>query len=209
MIPSEPWHLRGDYVVSVFLVRVSELPAEVREHAPARARVLSIAGRALVGVAAVRYTPGGVLAYDELLVAVPVVERGRIAVTIPQIWVTTPPARDGGRELWSIPKGLMTVRRRVRGTTWDASYRTGDAEIATVTAAVNGGNLGRWTLPLPTAQRLEGREITSHNTVRGVLAFVRARWTFRGDLAWLAGRRSLASLTIARAAVVFGLRVRR
>lgn len=37
---------------------------------PYGARPVTVAGRAIVAVAAVRYTPGGVLDYDELLVAV-------------------------------------------------------------------------------------------------------------------------------------------
>ncbi|MGV9193975.1 hypothetical protein ACQ143_06485 [Microbacterium sp. MC2] len=98
--PPEPWRLRGDFVVSVFLVPVRELPRAVAEHAPVGARPVTIAGRAVVGVTGVRYTPAGQLAYDELLVALPVWRgRGRVAVTIPWIRVTTAVSRDGGRAL--------------------------------------------------------------------------------------------------------------
>lgn len=210
VIPLEPWRLRGDFVVSLFLVPTAQLPESVRAHAPVGARLLAIGGRAIVGVAAVRYVPGGVLAYDELLVALPVTRGLRWGVTIPQIWVTSEASRDGGRSLWAIPKELMTVARRISGATWNAAYRAAPRpELAAVDARASTRLPGRWTLLLPTVQRLVGVEVASRNTVRGVLAPARASWRFSGSLAWLQGRRPVLSIAIARADVVFGGRVRR
>ena len=56
------------------------------------------------------------MSYRELLVAVAgrVGARGAPAHLL-AIWVDSPASRDGGRELWGIPKGLATFDRRRRG----------------------------------------------------------------------------------------------
>lgn len=212
--PPEPWYLGGDFLSGIFLVPVSELPGQVWAHLPAGARPVRIAGRAIVAVAAVRYTPGGVLAYDELLVAVLVIRRGRLAVTIPQIWVTSPASQAGGRALWGIPKELMSARRSPAGRRLRALFRTtGRAVLAEVSGAARLDLPGTWTLPLPTLQRgADGASsaiIRSSNSVRGRLHLAHTEWSFGSSLSWLQGRRPLLSAALTRAAVVFGARVER
>ena len=214
--PPEPWLLRGDFAVAVFLVPVRELPAEVTAQLPGGARPLVLAGRAAVGVAAVQYTPGGVLAYDELLVALPVVHRGRLAVTIPQIWVSSPASRAGGRALWGIPKELMNARRLSNGRRFQALYRNEDRSILAETSmSVRRSIPGTWSLPLPTVQRAEDAAnrpsafIRSSNSVRGKLHLAHTQWTFGSSLSWLQGRRPVLSAAITRASVVFGAHVER
>lgn len=210
--PPEPWNLQGNFAVGIFLVPVRELPGEVLAHLPSGARPLTIAGCAPVGMAAARYTPGGVLTYDELLVALPVVHRGQLSVTIPQIWVTSPASQAGGRELWGIPKALMSAQRRSAGPRLQAMYRAEDrAILAEMTATGRMSLPGRWRLPLPTLQRQDSDRgfIRSTNSVRGRLGVARTEWTFGAALSWLRGRRPLLGVAITRAAVTFGARVDR
>lgn len=209
--PPEPWHLRGEFLAGVFLVPPVELPGRVWAEMPPGARPFTLAGRAIVAVAAVRYTPGGVLDYDELLVAVPTIRGRRLAVTIPLIWVTSPASRAGGRELWGIPKELMTERRAAAGRRLRALFRT---EERTILAEVDGVATfdlpGTWTLPMPTLQRRPGGGvIRSTNSIRGRLHLARTAWTFGSSLSWLQGRRPVLSAALTRAVVVFGTRVER
>lgn len=210
--PPEPWFLGGDFLAGVFLVPVSEVPAAVWAEVPAAARPVRVAGRVVVAVAAVRYTPGGVLAYDELLVALPVIHGRRVSVTIPQIWVTSPASRDGGRALWGIPKHLMSARRASAGRRLSGAYRGEDrAVLADVAGSARVDLPGIWTLPLPTLQRGAGcsPSIRSQNSVRGRLHLARTEWSFGSSLSWLRGRRPVLSAALTRAAVVFGARVER
>lgn len=214
--PPEPWLLEGDFAVGVFLVPLREIPAHVLAHLPAGAHPLVLAGRAVVGVAAVRYNPKGVLAYDELLVALPVVHRARLGVTIPQIWVSSPASRAGGRALWGIPKELMTAHRRNSGRRLQALYRAESrAILAEMSVRVRRSLPGRWSLPLPTVQRVpeefirSSTFIRSSNAVRGSLHLAYTEWTFGSQLSWLQGRRPVLGAAITQASVVFGARVRR
>lgn len=210
--PPEPWALKGNFAVGVFLVPVREIPAAVLAALPAEARPLVVAGRAVVGAAAVNYTPGGVLEYDELLVAIPVVRRWQISVTIPQIWVTSPASRSGGRALWGIPKELMYATRHSAGPRLEAMYRAEDrAILAEVTAIGRTWLPGRWRLPLPTLQRqIQGDgTVRSLNSVRGRISLARTEWAFGSSLAWLRGRKPVLSAALTRAAVTFGSKVER
>lgn len=209
--PPEPWHLRGEFLAGVFLVPVAELPGSVWAEMPTGARPITVVGRAIVAVSAVRYTPGGVLDYDELLVAVPTVRRRRVAVTIPQIWVTSPASAAGGRALWGIPKHLMSTRRTAGGRRLRVLHRAEDrAVLAEVDGAATVTLPGTWTLPLPTLQRRPGGGvIRSVNTVRGRLHVARTAWALGGPLSWLDGRRPALSAALTGAEIVFGTRVER
>lgn len=99
--PPAPWHLRGRAYVSAWRVPAGELPATCL---PPDARPVAVFGRAVVGTAWAAYKPGGVLAYNEVLVAMRVRVGGRPFTTITHIWVDHPASIAGGRELWGIPK---------------------------------------------------------------------------------------------------------
>ncbi|WP_104111489.1 acetoacetate decarboxylase family protein [Arthrobacter sp. N199823] len=214
--PPEPWLLQGNFAVGVFLVPLRVIPEDVLAKLPAGSHPLVLAGRAVVGVAAVRYKPGGVLAYDELLVALPVVHHARLAVTIPQIWVSSPASRAGGRALWGIPKELMTAHRHHTGRRLQALYRSESRAILAETSVLVRRRLpGRWRLPLPTVQRApdylirSSTFIRSSNSVRGSLHLAHTEWTFESALSWLQGHRPVLGAAITQASVVFGARVQR
>ncbi len=209
--PPEPWHLAGQFVVSTFVVPRRRL-GHLLDIVPDGARVIGGAGRVFVGAAFVDYAARGVLAYRELLVALPVLSRRRgLGYSIPLIWVDSAQSRVGGRELWGIPKDLASFDWRESGDRVQASMSLEGREVASVETRRSISIPGRWPLPLPTAQRVDGRTIYSKNAVRARLAFVSTRWEFASDgpLGFLAGVRPLVSMALNDADVVFGAKVER
>lgn len=186
--PAEPWHLRGQLHLSLWLLPAAKVPP-----VPA-ARLITVAGRAVVGTAWVDYQPGGVLEYRELLAAVAVRRGLRPAVTITHIWVDSEPSRDGGRELWGIPKELSALTASSAPGISDAVITTSDTP------------LGRWPFRFSLIQDLAGRPKVS--PVRGSARVHRARigWAGLSDgpLSWLAGARPLGSLSFRDFRMVFG-----
>jgi hypothetical protein len=200
--PPEPWHLRGQLHLSLWLLPAADVPPLPPALRPT-VRVLTIAGRAVVGTAWVGYQAGSVLEYRELLAAVAVRRGLRPAVTITHIWVDSESSRDGGRELWGIPKDLATLT--VATGAGGVSTASGIAE-----SMIQSGRraLGRWPFRFSLVQELDGRPAVS--PVRGSSRLHRARITWSGvsggPLGWLAGRRPLLSLSFRDFRMVFGAR---
>ncbi|MFB2580378.1 acetoacetate decarboxylase family protein [Herbiconiux sp. P15] len=208
--PPEPWYLGGSLLVSVFLVPASALP--VGFDLPDGRRPLRIAGRVVVGVAAVEYVPGGALEYDELLVALPSFGRGGLRVMIPQIWVDSEASKRGGRELWGIPKHLARFERTTAGRRTQVRMLVDGRTVAGLAARRGRALLpGLHQIALPILQRLEGRTTLSRNLVIGRVSGLRTAWRFADDgpLAWLRGVRPALSVELHDAAIVFGMRVQR
>lgn len=197
---------------TVMALPTGRLPAELAQFAPAGTRPLAVAGHALVTAALVRYAPGSVLAYDELLVAVATRTGRRPTATLPHIWVDSPESVAGGRELWAIPKGLAAFDIRGDGPATSARVSVDGRQVAQVT-----GRSGRRLLPgwqassLTTAQHLEGRSVLATNATRAHARAARYDWTFApdGPLAYMAGARPLFSLALDRMGISFGLACRR
>lgn len=212
--PPGPWHLRADMFVSVLRVPIDRLVG-LADVLPAAFEVVPVRDTALVGLAAIRYLPGGVLTYDELLVSVLSMHDDVPQVTIPQIWVTSPESRAGGGALWGIPKELARISRttvpgsRPGSTSVRTEVRTTDGTgVARLTARV-GGRLSPVpaVVPLPTAQRRpDGTTVVSQNSVRGTLRRLAVRWDLPegGPLGHLAGIRPVTSVAVQDATVVFG-----
>jgi hypothetical protein len=210
--PPEPWYLGGSLLVSAFRVPVAALPDELAETLPRHRTPVVLAQHALIGVAFARYTPGGVLAYDELLVAAPTLGRAALRYTIPQIWVDSPVSLQGGRELWGIPKQPASFERAESADAAAVTATTDDGPVARLDA-----RYGRTLLPgmrqlgLPIHQAVGRGATLSHNRVIGRVSALWTRWDFavHGPLGYLAGRRPLASFALRDASIVFGMRVRR
>jgi hypothetical protein len=208
--PPEPWYLGGSLNVSVFLVPAASLPAGF--DLPHGRRALRLGSRVVVGVASIRYLPGGVLDYDELLVAVPSLGRGGLRVTIPQIWVDSPTSVRGGRELWGIPKHLAAFRQSDRAGVTSMTMSVAGAPVAALRARRGLPLLpGMRQLALPILQNLDGRVTLSHNRVIGRLAGLRTAWNFTvdGPLGYLNGRRPVLNIAVHDAAIIFGMDVTR
>jgi hypothetical protein len=212
MYPPAPWDLRGQLYLSVFAVPRTTLPALPGPLAAA-VRPIPIGRHALVGAAWVRYEPGGVLHYHELLSAVLVHEKQRPRVSIAEIWVDSVESRDGGRALWGIPKDLADLQLRTSpGGDVVAAASTGpepgDRPAPIGSASFRQGLRlpGRWPTPLSVAQALG--EAVVRTPVRGRAGLRLGGGTWRveagGPLGYLAGRRPLLTVTLTDFRLRFG-----
>ncbi|WP_232323636.1 acetoacetate decarboxylase family protein [Catenuloplanes japonicus] len=193
--PGEPWHLKGRMHVSVWLVPAAALPAHPQGLA---APPLRIFGRVPVGAAWVSYEPGGVLTYRELLSARLVRDRGRVRATITEIWVDSEASRDGGRELWGIPKDLADL------VTESSPMSAGGIARAVLRRGV--GFPGRVPLRLRLLQMLHGRPKAAGVRGSAALRLGRVDWEVvrEGPLGYLGGRRPLVTLSLTGFDVWFG-----
>jgi hypothetical protein len=200
--PPEPWDLRGQLYVSVWPVPRAQLPP-LPERLAAEVRPLTLAGRGLVGTAWVDYGPGGVLQYRELLSAVLVRRKRRPLVSIVDIWVDSAASRDGGRELWGIPKELAELEFR---TPSGPAPHARAAAIAEARLAAGFRPPGRWPTRFSVIQVLGDRTKTSPVRARAAVRLARAAWQVvpDGPLAYLAGRRPLLTLALRDFRMVFG-----
>lgn len=206
--PPEPWHLSGDMHVSLWAVPRAHLPPLPSELA-AVARPVTAGGRGFVGTAWVDYGPGGVLQYRELLSAVLVRRGRRPLVTIVDIWVDSLASRDGGRELWGIPKELADLDLQAS----DADLQAGDARataggttIARARTAMGARLPGRWPARFSVVQVLDGRVKTTAVRARTAVRVAKAAWRIPPDspLAYLSGRRPLLTVALRDFRLTFG-----
>lgn len=209
--PPAPWYLDGDFQVSVFRLPRTLLPDVMFGVVPADHTVVEVGGKVTLGVAFVHYTDGGVLAYEELLVALVVRSGGRIRYTIPQIWVSSEESMHGGRALWGIPKQQATFGRGTVGRSIRTTMTVDSDVVATLEATRRGPMLpGTMKVRLPTAQLLDGRRTLARNLVVGEVGMITATWSFAADgpLGHLAGRTPVVSSMIRNASVNFGMEAR-
>ncbi len=203
--PPEPWQLGGSMLATVWRVDADEVRTRVAPHLPAGVRPVTAGRHGLLLTAFVRYEPGSVLSYDELLVAVVARHGRRPVTTIPQIWVDSPASVAGGRELWGIPKHLAGFRQ-----SWGnriTAEATIDDRVAATVDATQGRRLPGWRrVPLPNAHRLDGRETFAEVQALGRLHLASASWSFADDgpLAWIGRGRPVLSLALREMAIRFG-----
>ena len=196
--PQEPWELHGQLHTSVFLVPLAEVPLDV----PPGCRPVRIGRYGVVATAWVSYEPGGVLSYHELMATV-LVRRGlRLMPTVTRIWVDSTASRDGGRELWGIPKELAGFE--FAGKSYAAAGDAGPIASGTVRPLV--WLPGRWPLAFRVAQVLAGAAKVPPVRARARLGLARATFVAdrTGPLAFLAGRRPLLSSSVGDFRMWFG-----
>jgi hypothetical protein len=192
--PPEPWRLCGDLHTSLFVVPLADLRVDL----PPGWQPLRVGRFGVVGTAWVSYRPGGVLAYDELMSTLLVRRGWRVLPTITHIWVDSPASRDGGRELWGIPKQLAKFGAFV-ATTEDGPIAAGSvARLLTLP--------WRWPGRFAVVQRLAGTAKVTPVRFRARVGVSRARFAAdpSGPLAFLAGRRALLSLSVIDFRMIFG-----
>ena len=195
--PPAPWPMHGQMWLSLFRVRPGDDPRH-----PDRPGGLH-------GVAFVSYEDPSPLTYSELLVARPVGTRAQVT----DIWVDSPDSRDGGRELWAIPKDLATFRRTTRAgtvdrTTWEVAH-DGSTSVSARFSDVSRRSPVRLPFAFSTRQvRADGAVVLTPVTGSGRALPCRGRWEADADgpLAWLSGKRPLASFRVADFAMSFGAR---
>ena len=200
--PPAPWHMHGQLWLSLFRVREGDHP----EREPG-----------VYGAALVSYERPSPLTYSELLVARPVKAAGGRRVNITDIWVDSADSRDGGRDLWAIPKGLCDFERTVDrrpGAAHVVEHHAGrragrlrpvHRRLALDAAhAVQGrrpGSSVRPTSPAPTARSWPTLKGSAEGAAR---AAAPGTSTTQGPLAWLAGKRPLASFRMSDFQMSFG-----
>ncbi len=195
--PPEPWDLHGHAHVGVWLVPHRQAPPP--HHVGTRQ--LRLFGRVVVAAAFFRYDRPSPLTYDEIMATQLVRDGWRPRVSITHIWVDSPASMAGGRELWAIPKDLAEFERVT-----DRAYTA--ASIGTLTIA----RLRRLPIRLPLgfriAQDRDGEVLTSPVTGSARIGVAKAFWTFDADgpLAFLSGRRPVATLTVGAFRLLFGRR---
>jgi hypothetical protein len=193
--PAEPWDLHGHAYVGAWLVPRADLPAP---HSPAT-RPITIFGRGIVSAAFFVYEEPSPLTYDEIMATVLVREGWRLRVSITHIWVNSANSRDGGRELWAIPKDLADFRV--------TPHRTYVAE-GIGSLALRAVRRLPWRLPLAfrIAQDRAGTLQVSPVAGRARLGLAGARWSFTpdGPIGFLAGRKPLVTLAVRPFALMFG-----
>lgn len=203
--PPAPWHLRGTAYLSLWHVEDVFLPSVCLPGAVEPVRML---GRVLVGTAVAIYEPGGVLAYNEALLAVAVHRGIRPALTVPHIWVDHPASIAGARAMWSIPKQEATFQVLGGGGTGQRPFEA--------RAVTPGGQLimelrfrrtaplpGRWPVSMTLVQGSESGtdepdlRVTEASASAG-LSFGRATWRFgqQSPLSFLQGRTPFLSLEL-------------
>ncbi|GAA3532861.1 acetoacetate decarboxylase family protein [Amycolatopsis ultiminotia] len=195
--PPEPWELAGEARVSMWRLPVDELPA-----LPDGAEPVVLAGHASVFTAWIDYLPPGRLSYHELLAAVAVHGRG-LAASITQIWVDSEVSRDGGRELWGIPKDLASLGF-TGGRTFTAA--TADDWIATAAFTPRAGLPVAVPARFEIAQTLDGRLARTPVRWRAKPHAAAADWSVnpRGALGYLARHRPVASAALRGFTLRFG-----
>jgi len=198
--PPAPWALTGQMYSSIWWVPAAGCTVPLDpELVPIQA-----AGRVCVATVFVHYQPGSVLTYHEVLGGVLVrhTRTGRTGMTVPFIWVDSASSKQGGRELWGVPKEMarFTFDHNApgggfSGEAWDESGRP-------LLSARFTGELGlpgsvRPKLALPSLQPLRGELHEAQASIECAPRVMRARYTIppESPLAALgiAGRRPLLS----------------
>jgi hypothetical protein len=195
--PPEPWDLHGHAYIGAWLVPVGDVPAP---HSPAT-KPITIFGRGIVGAAFFVYEQPSPLTYNEIMATVLVRDGWRVRVSITHIWVDSEASREGGRDLWAIPKQLVDF-----DVVPHASYSAqgiGSLVLRRVRRLP-------WMLPagFTIAQDQHGSLLVSPVAGRMRLGTASARWSFAADgpLGFLHGRRPLLTLVAWPFRLMFGRR---
>ena len=204
--PPPPWRLTGEMYASVWRLPPAELPDWPL---PPGTHPLILGRRATLVTFWVHYRPGGVLAYREMLVALAVTHRRRVAATAVAAWVDDPRSLAGGRALWGIPKQLASVGVARRRGSSGAVTATMTGADGTTTQSVF---LPRHRLPgrLPVRARLVQQVGTAALRVplrlSGAVALCGAGLTASpaSPLRFLHGRRPVAAFAIEDFGFVIG-----
>ncbi|MEJ7634297.1 acetoacetate decarboxylase family protein [Aeromicrobium sp.] len=195
--PKEPWDLHGHAYVGLWLLPRVNTPAP---HSPAT-RTVTIFGRAVVCAAFFVYEQPSPLTYDEIMTTVLVRQGWRPRVSITHIWVNSPASRDGGRELWAIPKDLAE---------FDVAAHSSYAAQDIGSLAVRSTRRLPFALPIGfrTAQDRAGTLLVSPVSGRMRTGLTRGRWSFAADgpIGFLAGRKPLLTLAARPFHLIFGRR---
>ena len=194
--PSPPWSMLGHMWLSLFPVRTG-----TPERPPG-----------LYGAAFVDYVEGSVLTYRELLLARLVRDGAMPRVHVTDIWVDSEPSRDAGRSLWALPKSLAEFHLDRRGpspvarTSCDANINGSPLAAARFTEARVPCLRTPFRFTLLQDREDDGSTVLTQVSGTSCNMLARGRWDFGSDgpLAWLQGRRPVASFRLGDVRMAFG-----
>ena len=196
--PAQPWHLTAHSYVGIYLV-----PARLLTPPPPGTKRITVFGRAIVSTAFFVYEEPSPLTYNEIMATALVRKGWRSYVNILKIWVDSEASRDGGRELWAIPKDLADFVVTPHSSYVGAEGGTGIGalSITRVRSLPVGVPIG-----FRIAQERDNAVLLTKVRGRGRIGLAKARWTFEpdGPLGYLSGRRSLLTLALRPLRIVFG-----
>jgi hypothetical protein len=165
----------------------------------------------LYGAAFVDYVEGSVLTYRELLLARLVRDGAVPRVHVTDIWVDSEASRDGGRSLWALPKELAEFHVHDRGagpttrTSCDANINGSPIAAARFTGVTVPSLRTPFRFTV-SQEREDAIRVVTPVSGTSANAVVRGRWDFGADgpLAWLHGRRPVASFRLGDFRMSFG-----
>jgi hypothetical protein len=205
-IPTAPWHLSGSACVTLWRLPEAELPYPGAEIAYA-----TMAGRALLFTAWANYLDEGTLNYRELAVGAIIRGKGLLSpsCTATHVWVDDDTARDGGRQLWCIPKqtGAFTAQSSEPDRSFAARLHVGEQQVASLSFEAGLALPGTPTLTGFIVQPGEGGPRRTRCNARARLISGKATWDFdeRGPLAFMRQARPLFSFRALRLQGWFGI----
>ncbi|HEX2915530.1 MAG TPA: acetoacetate decarboxylase family protein [Chloroflexia bacterium] len=197
--PAPPWHLQGQLYGSIWAVPAGSFKYELEP----RFHSLRALGYQGVFAGFVDYQDGSSLVYHELLAGLLVTRKGGLgtAFSITHMWVDSSASRQGGREIWGVPKEMAQFDYHYSRGQRDLQASARSAEIA-----LANGNFKAVTpvlpwlrLPVffPNWQFLQNRVVSSNGTFWCAPEFCRGGMVIppESPLASLgiAGRRPLLS----------------
>jgi len=197
--PPSPWKLTAHAYVGLYVLPAELLPAP---HSP-QTKPITFLGRGIVCAAFFVYEEPSPLTYNEIMSTVLVRRGRRPLVSITKIWVDSEASRDGGRELWAIPKDLA-----VFGARHHSSYVASEGGTAIGSLDVHGARVMPFALPVgvSVAQDRDGELLITRVRARGRFGVARVQWDFNpaGPMSALAGRKPLLTLALKPLRIVFG-----
>jgi hypothetical protein len=195
--PPSPWDLTGHAYAGVWLLPKRLTPPP---HS-ALTKPITIFGRAIVSAAFFVYEEPSPLTYDEIMSTVLVRDGWRLRVSITHIWVNSEASRDGGRELWAIPKDLA-----------DFDVAPHSSYAAQGIGSLSLRRVRRLPFRLPaafsSAQDRDGNLLVTPVSGKVRAGLAKARWSFAADgpVGFLAGRKPLLTFAIRPFHLIFGRR---
>lgn len=193
--PPSPWDLTGHAYAGMWLLPKRLAPPP---HS-ASTKPVTLFGRTIVSAAFFVYEEPSPLTYDEIMSTVLVRDGWRLRVSITHIWVNSAASRDGGRELWAIPKDLADF-----DVAPHASY------AAQGIGSLSLRRVRRLPFRLPavfsSAQDRGGNLLVTPVSGKVRAGLASARWSFAADgpIGFLAGRKPLLTLAIRPFRLIFG-----
>jgi hypothetical protein len=194
---------------SIALARETARPA--RRTRSARLSPKLWIGRAVVATAFAVYETGGILSYNEFLIAVRVAAGERGMVHVPRIWVDSPASTAGARALWAVPKQMATFEI-FDDSVFSAEAFTGSGPIAGLRFTPRLALPGRWPMRMRIAQQDLRHSNADKLEITRVEASARmmmgsAEWAFpaTSPAAFLLGHRPFLSLRLDGMTMAFGV----